>query len=213
MTPAQFNRKQLNVNGPGADVVKHPGKCPTCMIYWDHAHGCPTGELERQQALVLLNQGLPFAVASRLNVIVGQDEDLRQTLMLGLCVAASKYSAEQGDFATFAWHVVRRQLLRELKDRRRQCRRRDAEWLAMATAGHDQAPSPERQAEGNEIARMFQERFSKLDPRRRAIAEQSTELQLDRVDLVKRTGVKKGTLGTLKRETKAALQPLRKLLT
>lgn len=42
------------------------------------------------------------------------DEDIRQSGMLGLCLAAEKFDECRGKFSNFAWHCIRHEVIREI---------------------------------------------------------------------------------------------------
>ena len=63
------------------------------------------------------NMGLVYAVVQREFPSLFQDEDIIQSGMIGLCLAADRWDKSIGTFAGFAWSCIRNEILRELRRR------------------------------------------------------------------------------------------------
>lgn len=72
-----------------------------------------------KQQLIEDNMKLVYWVVSREFPSLTQDEDIIQTGMVGLCVAAERYDDTIGTFAGFAYSCIRNAILKELQNRKK----------------------------------------------------------------------------------------------
>ena len=72
-----------------------------------------------KQQLIEDNMKLVYWVVSREFPTLTQDEDIIQTGMVGLCMAAERYDETIGTFAGFAYSCIRNTISKELRNRKK----------------------------------------------------------------------------------------------
>lgn len=71
----------------------------------------------KKQQLIEDNMNLVYALVSREYPTYLQDEDIIQTGMLGLCMAADKWDESKAKFSSFAYSCIRNAILNEFRRR------------------------------------------------------------------------------------------------